>query len=235
MSWTPESVKILTEMWLANKTAAEIAQVLGDGTTRNAVIGKANRLNLSKIRKKRNEEEQKKRDKEEQKKAKKAKQQAKQNEQNDNVHNDQDDDLDNDLSPEQVLTKIICGNSNLSDMKEEEDDAISEDQDDIIDLPPPDDERPLRPPKEVLQPDPDTVKETAHAAEANIDVRMAEQQSCHPSLMDLTESMCRWPIGDPATSAFWFCGLPIDRGSSYCKAHTGVALQSSSMLRRERR
>ena len=46
MSWTPEKVEKLKELWGKGSTASEIAQILG-GVTRNAVIGKAHRLNLS--------------------------------------------------------------------------------------------------------------------------------------------------------------------------------------------
>lgn len=47
MSWTDERVTLLKQLWGEGKTAAEIAKVLGDGITRNAVIGKAHRLKLS--------------------------------------------------------------------------------------------------------------------------------------------------------------------------------------------
>ena len=46
MSWTPEKVQKLKELWGKGNTASEIAQILG-GVTRNAVIGKAHRLSLS--------------------------------------------------------------------------------------------------------------------------------------------------------------------------------------------
>ncbi|SLN12404.1 GcrA family cell cycle regulator [Oceanibacterium hippocampi] len=46
MTWTEERVELLKELWGNGKTAADIAEALG-GVTRNAVIGKANRLNLS--------------------------------------------------------------------------------------------------------------------------------------------------------------------------------------------
>ncbi len=45
MSWTEEKVTKLKELWGKN-TASQIAEILG-GVSRNAVIGKANRLNLS--------------------------------------------------------------------------------------------------------------------------------------------------------------------------------------------
>ena len=45
MSWTDEKVQKLKELWKKGHTASQIAEMLGD-TTRNAVIGKAHRLNL---------------------------------------------------------------------------------------------------------------------------------------------------------------------------------------------
>ena len=46
MSWTDEKVNKLKELWGKGQTASQIAEILG-GVTRNAVIGKAHRLNLS--------------------------------------------------------------------------------------------------------------------------------------------------------------------------------------------
>ena len=46
MSWTDEKVTKLKELWGKGNTASEIAEILG-GVSRNAVIGKAHRLNLS--------------------------------------------------------------------------------------------------------------------------------------------------------------------------------------------
>ncbi|WP_417807286.1 GcrA family cell cycle regulator [Thioclava sp.] len=54
-------------------------------------------------------------------------------------------------------------------------------------------------------------------------------------LMELTERTCKWPIGDPATEEFWFCGLPSQAGKPYCEAHVGVAFQPMSARRDRRR
>tara|TARA_B100001765_G_C19296506_1_gene246786 strand:+ start:74 stop:577 length:504 start_codon:yes stop_codon:yes gene_type:complete len=45
MSWSPEKEEKLRELWKKGHSASQIASMLGD-TTRNAVIGKAHRLNL---------------------------------------------------------------------------------------------------------------------------------------------------------------------------------------------
>ena len=46
MSWTEEKVNKLKELWGKGSTASQIAEIIG-GISRNAVIGKAHRLNLS--------------------------------------------------------------------------------------------------------------------------------------------------------------------------------------------
>ena len=46
MSWTEEKVEKLKELWGKGNTASQIAEIIG-GMSRNAVIGKAHRLNLS--------------------------------------------------------------------------------------------------------------------------------------------------------------------------------------------
>ena len=46
MSWTEEKVETLKKLWGSGKTASQIAEMIG-GISRNAVIGKAHRLNLS--------------------------------------------------------------------------------------------------------------------------------------------------------------------------------------------
>ena len=46
MSWTEEKVAKLKELWGKGSTASQIAEIIG-GISRNAVIGKAHRLNLS--------------------------------------------------------------------------------------------------------------------------------------------------------------------------------------------
>ena len=46
MCWTEEKVSKLKELWGKGNTASQIAEIIG-GISRNAVIGKAHRLNLS--------------------------------------------------------------------------------------------------------------------------------------------------------------------------------------------
>ncbi|WGV16403.1 GcrA family cell cycle regulator [Fuscovulum ytuae] len=71
--------------------------------------------------------------------------------------------------------------------------------------------------------------------EALASVREVEKRARRLTLMELTERTCKWPIGDPATDDFWFCGLPSLPGKPYCEAHVGVAFQPMSARRDRRR
>ena len=57
----------------------------------------------------------------------------------------------------------------------------------------------------------------------------------YATIMTIRDHMCKWPIGDPATDDFWFCGLGVQSGKPYCEAHVGVAFQPMSSRRDRRR
>jgi GcrA cell cycle regulator len=71
--------------------------------------------------------------------------------------------------------------------------------------------------------------------EALAKVSEVEKTAKKLTLMELTEKTCKWPVGDPATDNFWFCGLPVQQGKPYCEAHVGVAFQPMSARRDRRR
>ncbi|WP_264210411.1 GcrA family cell cycle regulator [Leisingera thetidis] len=71
--------------------------------------------------------------------------------------------------------------------------------------------------------------------EALAKVNEIEKKAKKLGLMELTERTCKWPVGDPATEDFWFCGLPSQQGKPYCEAHVGVAFQPMSSRRDRRR
>ncbi|WP_424832906.1 GcrA family cell cycle regulator [Ruegeria sp.] len=71
--------------------------------------------------------------------------------------------------------------------------------------------------------------------EALAKVNEVEKKAKKLTLMELTEKTCKWPVGDPATEDFWFCGLPVEAGKPYCEAHVGVAFQPMSARRDRRR
>ena len=92
--------------------------------------------------------------------------------------------------------------------------------------------KPIIPAGQPLPPQPST-NEIDPAALAK--VNEVEKKAKKLSLMELTERTCKWPVGDPATEDFWFCGLPVQAGKPYCEAHVGVAFQPMSSRRDRRR
>lgn len=55
------------------------------------------------------------------------------------------------------------------------------------------------------------------------------------TIMDLREYMCRWPMGDPTTPEFRFCGARSSTGLPYCAYHSRIAYQPAADRRRDRR
>jgi GcrA cell cycle regulator len=92
--------------------------------------------------------------------------------------------------------------------------------------------KPIVPAGQPLPPQP-SANEISPETLAN--VREIEKTAKRIGLMDLTERTCKWPIGDPATEDFWFCGLAVQPGKPYCEAHVGVAFQPMSSRRDRKR
>lgn len=92
--------------------------------------------------------------------------------------------------------------------------------------------RPIVPAGQPLPPQPSA---NEISPEALASVREVEKRAKKLTLMELTERTCKWPIGDPATEKFWFCGLPSQAGKPYCDAHVSVAFQPMSSRRDRRR
>lgn len=62
-----------------------------------------------------------------------------------------------------------------------------------------------------------------------IDIPLAERKS----LLDLADSSCRWPIGDPQLAAFHFCNRSKMSGLPYCEYHARRAFQPVQPRRRD--
>ena len=92
--------------------------------------------------------------------------------------------------------------------------------------------KPIIPAGQPLPPQPSANEISPEALET---VREVEKSAKKLNLMELTERTCKWPIGDPATEDFWFCGLPVQPGKPYCEAHVGVAFQPMSSRRDRKR
>ncbi len=54
------------------------------------------------------------------------------------------------------------------------------------------------------------------------------------TLLELNEQTCRWPVGDPGSTEFFFCGGNALGGLPYCAYHSRVAYQPAA-ARRDRR
>ena len=55
------------------------------------------------------------------------------------------------------------------------------------------------------------------------------------TILELSESKCRWPIGDPSSPDFFFCGGKTIEGLPYCGHHSRIAYQPTADRRRDRR
>lgn len=53
------------------------------------------------------------------------------------------------------------------------------------------------------------------------------------TLLELTEDTCHWPIGDPSSTEFFFCGGKAVASLPYCAHHSRVAYQPASERRRQ--
>ncbi len=54
------------------------------------------------------------------------------------------------------------------------------------------------------------------------------------TLVELSESTCKWPQGDPLSEEFHFCGHQSEENAPYCKYHSRLAFQPSSDRKRSR-
>jgi GcrA cell cycle regulator len=79
------------------------------------------------------------------------------------------------------------------------------------------------------------------APEAEVEtqpIRMEEDvvvpMSLRVTIVDLKEAMCRWPLGDPTSADFRYCGSPAPGAGPYCAHHGKLAYQPMQDRRRER-
>ncbi len=196
MAWTETRVKKLTLLWKSGNSASKIAIELGEGVSRNAVIGKIHRLGLSERGSGSNLGGQKK-----------IKNKLK-DENSINDHNLKVSEFDNNSevnipkrgkkrgrkpSIKNLATKDYKSNLN-SDMNENSSPEIGEIDNEIDKI-------------------------------ALANMIEIEKKARKLNLLELTEKTCKWPIGDPATSEFWFCGHPSEQGKPYCETHISIAFQ----------
>ncbi|MFD1913403.1 GcrA family cell cycle regulator [Halodurantibacterium flavum] len=205
MSWTDERVETLKKMWQEGQSASQIAKELG-GVTRNAVIGKVHRLGLS---------------------------------------NRVSGGRPEDEAPEPVAASPApepapaAKGAAPRPAAAPRPDPVAEPAAAVREEPRPAPAAQPLPPRRMVvpagQPLPPQPSANEISPEALASVREVEKKARKLTLMELTERTCKWPIGDPATDDFWFCGLPSLPGKPYCDAHVGVAFQPMSSRRDRRR
>jgi GcrA cell cycle regulator len=77
----------------------------------------------------------------------------------------------------------------------------------------------------------------AHAFEMEIEadpiaIDNVVPMSQRKTLLELTEDTCHWPVGDPGSADFYFCGGKSLTGLPYCGHHSRIAYQPASDRRR---
>jgi len=214
MSWTDERVETLKRMWNDGQSASQIAKELG-GVTRNAVIGKVHRLGLSNRAGAQPQPAAP---------VAGAKPPAARDRAAAPVADDEEDDDLPLVSAAAVAVEPVVATP---------EDVGQDDEDDEPDA------APVLPVRKLIipagQPLPPQPSLNEISPEALAKVNEVEKTARRLTLMELTEKTCKWPVGDPATENFWFCGLPVQQGKPYCEAHVGVAFQPMSARRDRRR
>jgi len=208
MSWTDDRVELLKKMWGEGQSASQIAKELG-GVTRNAVIGKVHRLGLS-------------------------------NRTTGAAVADTPEAAADIGVEAEVAAPVVEAARPKAPLRPEPEAApfpeMAEDDDEKDDDPP---APPMSAARRAIipagQPLPPQPSANEISPEALAKVSEVEKQARRITLMELTERTCKWPVGDPATPDFWFCGLPVQQGKPYCEAHVGVAFQPMSSRRDRKR
>jgi len=165
LSWTDERVELLKRLWTEGLSASQIAGRLGNGVTRNAVIGKVHRLNLS--------------GRVQQQRVAQPRAPRKQREPS--------------LAPRaggSMPSMPTAGSSALKPMMRAETHVR---------------------PAAIPEPQP---------------LRLVDlPKDGRVTILHLSDKTCKWPIGDPGSEEFCFCGHGPREGSPYCEYHARLAYQ----------
>ena len=178
MGWTDERVELLKKLWMEGLSASQIAGELGEGVTRNAVIGKVHRLKLSARAKPTNT-------------APRAR-----------------------PAPRSAPRRVASPSSGMSHVSAKPRPTMSR---------------------------PQVMGATALAItpemDADLYVAPAAQELFIPedkrlNLLQLNEHTCKWPIGDPLTKDFYFCGQHSLETGPYCDFHSRRAYHQMDKRKR---
>ncbi len=188
MSWTDERIDKLKALWEQGVTASQIAESLGEGVSRNAVIGKAHRLGLQSR-----------------------------------------------PSPVKATEAAEAPAPVSAPVKAAAPQPVT-----------PKAERPVveaaaaqpQQPQRLLRPGTPTgpVPPSGPPAPPRraVPAKPSKEIEGKTTLLELSDKICKWPIGHPGEPDFHFCGKQANPGFPYCTEHCAVAYQAQ-LPRRDRR
>lgn len=173
MGWTEERVELLKKLWLEGLSASQIAGVLAEGVTRNAVIGKVHRLKLSGRAKPASSAP----------RARSAPRPA----------------------PRRLATPAPAGRSGLSGA--------------------PGLGAALKARSAGSAVQGATALKLSEEYEVQMEAAPQAAELFIPedkrlTLLQLSEETCKWPIGDPLSKDFYFCGQHAEESKPYCEFHS---------------
>ena len=87
---------------------------------------------------------------------------------------------------------------------------------------------------EEARPGEDTTVPDQEPEETRPEVDGAGPASKRVTIMELREGTCRWPLGDPSSADFCYCGAQAVTGLPYCTHHAQVAYQPATERKRLR-
>jgi GcrA cell cycle regulator len=218
MSWTDERIATLKKMWEGGATASQIADELGS-VSRNAVIGKAHRLGLKSRPSPVKAAEKKKKAAAAKKAPAKAAAPAKKPAAPSEAKASAKPAASPAPAPESTPAPAPAPSGGEGqNLNSQPMPNPSADMPKIVSVGPggflrqgPGDQQapiPPAPPRRLVpaKPDPSIADKT--------------------SLLDLSDKVCRWPMGHPGEPDFHFCGEPVNPGFPYCVEHCGRAYQA---------
>lgn len=209
MSWTDERIATLKKMWEGGSTASQIAEELG-GVSRNAVIGKAHRLGLksrpSPVKANEKKKAAAKKAKPKAAPAKKAAPKAA-------AKPAAKPAAKAEAPAAKPAPAPAASNANSQPVPNpmpELPKIVSVGPGGFLRQGPGDQQAPIppAPPRRLVpaKPSPEIADKT--------------------SLLDLSDKVCRWPMGHPGEADFHFCGEAVNPGFPYCVEHCGRAYQA---------
>ena len=218
MSWTDERIETLKAMWEAGQTASQIAEALG-GVSRNAVIGKAHRLELqarpSPVR------------------PNEPVAAAVEVEPEPVVEPTAEIEPEPVGEPEPEPEPVVAEEPVFADEA-----GIEADDDPVAARAPAAPQPILRSvgPGGFLRQTPGEQQAPLTPAPPRrlVPAKPSPEIAGKTTLLDLSDRVCKWPLGHPGEPDFHFCGDKVNPGFPYCVAHCGHAYQAQ-LPRRDRR